>query len=85
MTDLQISNPQYNLLYSAFSFPNIFLTLVGGFMIDFLGVRFGIFCFCTGVLMAQLVVAIGGTFKVYLVMLVGRAFFGICSENLIIA
>jgi hypothetical protein len=39
MKDVGLSSPQYNLLYSAFSFPNIFLTLAGGFMIDFLGFR----------------------------------------------
>lgn len=85
MADLAISSPQYNLLYSAFSFPNIFLTLAGGFMIDLVGVRFGIFCFCTGVLVSQFVVALGGTFEVYWVMLMGRACFGVCSENLVIA
>ena len=37
MNDVGVTSPQYNLLYSAFSFPNIFLTLAGGFMIDFLG------------------------------------------------
>lgn len=35
--DVGLNNTQYNLLYSAFSIPNIFLTLAGGFMIDFLG------------------------------------------------
>jgi MFS family permease len=84
MADLSISSPQYNLLYSAFSFPNIFLTLVGGFMIDLVGVRFGIFCFCTGVI-SQFVIALGGSFEIYWVMLIGRACFGVCSENLVIA
>ena len=39
MRDVGVSSPQYNMLYSAFSFPNIFMTLAGGFMIDFLGFR----------------------------------------------
>ncbi|CAD8099178.1 unnamed protein product [Paramecium sonneborni] len=38
--DLDISITNYNLLYSAFSFPNIFLTSIRGLIIDFLGVRF---------------------------------------------
>lgn len=92
-----VSNPQYNLLYSVFSFPNIFLTLVGGFAIDMLGkdfyiyiflskgVRVGIFVFTTMVLVSQTVVAIGGTFGVFWVMLMGRGLFGISSENLIIS
>lgn len=95
MEDVGVSRTQYNLLYSAFSFPNIFLTLVGGFMIDFLGfcvtfwiqkgVRVGIFIFTLSVLVAQTIVAFGGMFEIFWIMLVGRAFFGVASENLIIS
>ena len=54
-------------------------------MVDLLGVRVGIFCFCFGVLIAQFVVALGGSLDSYLLMLFGRAAFGVFSENLIIA
>lgn len=49
---MNISISSYNLLYTAFAFPNIFLTLIGGLIIDFLGnyinqlgVRFAIITF----------------------------------------
>ncbi|CAD8084472.1 unnamed protein product [Paramecium primaurelia] len=83
--DLDISISNYNLLYSAFSFPNIFLTLIGGFIIDFLGVRFGIILFSAIVVVAQTIVALGGAFKIFWIMLVGRIIFGCASENLVIA
>jgi hypothetical protein len=37
------------------------------------------------VLISQTIVALGGTFKIFWVMLLGRGFFGISSENLIIS
>ena len=49
MNDLMISSTKYNLLYSAFSFPNIFLTLAGGLMVDYLGDRKCLFLFTFGV------------------------------------
>ncbi|CAD8068369.1 unnamed protein product [Paramecium primaurelia] len=83
--DLDISISNYNLLYSAFSFPNIFLTLIGGLIIDFLGVRFGIILFSAIIVVAQTIVALGGAFKIFWIMLVGRIIFGCASENLVIA
>ena len=34
-----------NILYSVYSFPNIILPLFGGYLIDYLGIRKGIFIF----------------------------------------
>jgi MFS family permease len=34
MTDLWISESEFGLLYSVYSFPNIILVLVGGYLID---------------------------------------------------
>jgi MFS family permease len=48
-------------------------------------VRFGIIVFSLSVLVSQLIVTIGGTFNLFWLMLVGRAFFGVSSENLIIS
>ena len=42
---MHLSAFQYNLLYSVYSFPNIILPFIGGFLVDKLGVRFGIFLF----------------------------------------
>ena len=32
-----LSNLQYNLLYSIYSFPNIVLPLIGGYLVDKIG------------------------------------------------
>ncbi|CAD8202056.1 unnamed protein product [Paramecium pentaurelia] len=82
---LGISIIQFNLLYSVFALPNIFLTILGGMIIDRLGVRFGIFTFTLIVTIGQLIIALGGQFNQYSLMLLGRAIFGVASENLIIA
>ena len=37
MADVNITIPEYNLLYSVFSLPNVFLTLASGFFIDIVG------------------------------------------------
>ncbi|CAD8118594.1 unnamed protein product [Paramecium sonneborni] len=83
--ELEINIIQFNLLYSVFALPNIFLTILGGMIIDRLGVRFGIFTFTLIVTIGQLIIALGGKFNEYSLMLLGRAIFGVASENLIIA
>ncbi len=52
---------------------------------NIIGVRIGIIFFSTTVLLSQLIVAIGGKFKLFWLMLLGRGFFGVSSENLIIS
>lgn len=54
-------------------------------IIDKLGVQFGVFTFSLAVTIAQIIIAIGGSTKTYTLMLIGRAIFGIASENLIIS
>ena len=45
MNDLNISLSEFNLTYTVFAFPNIFLTVIGGVLIDKIGVRKGITLF----------------------------------------
>ena len=45
MTELNISLSEYNLMYTVFAFPNIFLTVIGGVIIDKIGVRKGVAIF----------------------------------------
>ena len=73
------------MLYTIFAFPNIFTTLVIGILIDFLGVRIGVISLSIGVALAQTIVAFGGMYKSYQVLLIGRMIFGIASESLITA
>jgi hypothetical protein len=73
------------MLYTIFAFPNIFATFIIGFLIDYLGVRIGLIALSFGVVIFQTVVAVGGAYKSYSIMLVGRMLFGIASESLITA
>lgn len=58
--DLGINETQFQLLYTIFAFPNIFATFFIGYLVDYLGVRFGIIALAAGVVVFQLVIAIGG-------------------------
>lgn len=62
LEELEISETQFNLLYTIFAFPNIFTTLILGVLIDFLGVRIGVISLSAGVALSQLVVAFGGQY-----------------------
>ena len=73
------------MLYTIFALPNIFATFIIGFLIDFLGVRFGLITLSLGVAIFQTVIAFGGAYHSYTTMLIGRMMFGIASESLITA
>ena len=83
--DLDIGEEKFNMLYTIFALPNIFATFIIGFLIDFLGVRIGIITLSLGVVIFQTVIAIGGIYNSYTVILIGRMLFGIASESLITA
>ena len=38
-TDLGISQTQYSLLYSVYSYPNMIVPIFGGIFIDYIGIR----------------------------------------------
>jgi len=38
MQEVNLTYTEYNLMYSVFSLPNIFLTFAGGFLIDHIGI-----------------------------------------------
>ena len=78
-TDLGINESQYDMLYTIFALPNIFATFIIGFLIDFLGVRFGLITLSLGVAIFQTVIAFGGAYHSYTTMLLGRMMFGIAS------
>ncbi|CAD8086990.1 unnamed protein product [Paramecium primaurelia] len=82
---LDITISQFNLLYSAFAFPNIFLTLIGGVITNILGVRVAIIGFSLAIVIAQLIISFGGLYQNFWLMLLGRIIFGTASENLLIA
>ncbi|CAD8205877.1 unnamed protein product [Paramecium octaurelia] len=85
MEEVHISLTEFNYLYSFFSLPNILLTLIGGYLIDRIGCRKSIIIFASLVTISQTIIAIGGKQKSFYMMLIGRVFLGIASENLIIS
>jgi MFS family permease len=81
-----VSVTQYALLYSLYSWPNVILSVFGGYLIDrVLGVRLGTLIFSSFVCLGQLVFALGAFVDKYWLMLVGRFVFGLGGENLAVA
>ncbi|GKT33547.1 Major facilitator superfamily like protein [Aduncisulcus paluster] len=71
-----INDEQYAYLYSAYSIANSISTIFGGFFIDKVGVRACSFLFSGLVNVGVLLFAIGVTIKIYGIMVLGRAIYG---------
>ena len=84
-TKLGLTDFKYNLLYSVYSLPNMILPLIGGHIVDYLGVRTGVVVFSSILLFAQLLVAFGGFVESYGLMIVGRTLYGFGGESLTVA
>lgn len=83
---LQLTSTEYNILFSIYSFPNIVMTPIGGWMIDKKGLYFSMIVFIIFMIIGQsLIVFLGGVFNNYSIILVGRFISGIGSENLSMA
>jgi MFS family permease len=81
MKGINISRAQYGLLFSFYYLPNFIMVLVGGILLDRIGIRkagtlFAALC-AVGVLLTAVT-------KIFPVMLVGRLIYGLGSESLII-
>ncbi len=53
----------FGLLYSVYSFPNVILPFLGGFFVDFFGVRIMLIIFSSFILGGQALFALGGAMK----------------------
>mmetsp|Transcript_14208 Transcript_14208/g.26807 ORF Transcript_14208/g.26807 Transcript_14208/m.26807 type:complete len:421 (+) Transcript_14208:1821-3083(+) len=80
-----MSDLQFNMLYSVYSFPNIFLPFFSGLFIDKVGVRFGLVLFAALVVASQVLFALGASVKLYWVILLSRFVFGLGGESLSVA
>lgn len=69
------------MLYSIYSFPNVILPFFGGYLVDMMGVRIGIFIFSLFVTAGQAIFAFGVSIKSYPVALLGRGIFGCGGES----
>ncbi|XP_017770005.1 PREDICTED: major facilitator superfamily domain-containing protein 1-like [Nicrophorus vespilloides] len=84
--DLGLSDTKFNLLYSLYSWPNVVLCFVGGYLIDrVFGIRLGTNIFMLITLMGQLLFAAGAFFNTFWIMAAGRFLFGIGGESLAVA
>ena len=79
---LHIDTFEFTMLYSVYSFPNIILPLLGGFFVDYVGVRIGIVIFATLICAGQAVFALGCSAGLYWLAIVGRIIFGFGGESL---
>lgn len=86
LRDLKLTEGQFMLFYSLYSWPNVILCFFGGFLIDKLfGVRLGAIVFAVFVLLGQVLFAFGGLTNTFWLMGLARFIFGIGGESLCVA
>lgn len=84
--DLDLSSTEFTLIYSIYSWPNVILCFLGGFLIDRLfGIRLGTIIYMMILLVGQLIFASGGILNAFWLMILGRFIFGIGAESLAVA
>ena len=79
---LGFSDANIGLLQAIYSIPNVFMVLIGGYIVDRIGTRKAIFIFGTICLIGSVVPVLSGSLKV---MASGRLIFGLGAESLIVA
>ncbi|MFQ5926155.1 MAG: MFS transporter [Terriglobia bacterium] len=79
--DMQIGREQIGMMYSFYSWPNVVMVFIGGFLIDRFGTRKMSLVFSGLIVLGASLVAAAPLFWL---MLVGRTIFGIGAESLII-
>lgn len=85
-SDLDLTTTQFAMLYSIYSWPNVILCFIGGFLMDrVFGIRLGTIIFMFILMIGQLVFAFGTTINAFYIMLLGRFIFGIGAESLAVA
>ena len=82
---MKIDATQYNLLFSAFTWPNIILCLIGGIVIDrFLGLSRGFILLTLLSLLGEIIFVVGAFVDNFLIMLTGRFILGSGVELVIV-
>ena len=79
---LGFTDSNIGLLQAIYSFPNLIMVLIGGYLVDRIGARKAIFLFGSTCLLGAIVTVLSG--HLYL-MATGRLIFGIGAESLIVA
>ena len=79
---LHFSDSDIGLLNAIYSIPNIFMVLIGGIIIDYIGTRKATFLFAMLCVLGAALTAVSGTLWI---MAAGRLVFGLGAESLIVA
>lgn len=79
---LGFSDSNIGLLQAIYSIPNVFMVLIGGYIVDRIGTRKAIFIFGTICFIGSIVTALSPKLAV---MAAGRLIFGLGAESLIVA
>jgi MFS family permease len=79
---LGFSDSNIGLLQAIYSFPNMIMVLIGGYLVDRIGTRKAIFLFGSICLVGAIIPTISGVLPL---MAAGRLIFGIGAESLIVA
>ncbi|KAJ8388672.1 hypothetical protein AAFF_G00130810 [Aldrovandia affinis] len=84
--DMKLNTAKFMQLYAWYSWPNVVLCFLGGFMLDrVFGIRLGTVIFSLFVCVGQVIFAAGALFNAFWLMEVGRFVFGIGGESLAVA
>jgi MFS family permease len=81
-TQLGFSDKNIGMLQAIYSIPNVFMVLIGGYIVDRIGTRKGILVFGTLCLSGAIVTVLSGKLAF---MAAGRLIFGLGAESLIVA
>lgn len=82
---LEVNETQFNLLYSLYSIPNIFLPFVGGFILDYFGINVGLVLYTSVTITGQTLYTIGSYSHSFFLLVLGRIILGVGAESLNVA
>ncbi|XP_072111550.1 lysosomal dipeptide transporter MFSD1 isoform X2 [Mobula birostris] len=86
MNDMHVNTFKFMELYAWYSWPNVILCFLGGFLLDrVFGMRLGTIIFSLFVCSGQVIVASGALLNAFWLMEFGRFVFGIGGESLAVA
>ncbi|XP_018588114.2 lysosomal dipeptide transporter MFSD1 isoform X1 [Scleropages formosus] len=84
--DMDLNTSSFMQLYAWYSWPNVVLCFLGGFLLDrVFGIRLGTIIFSLFVCVGQVIFAAGALFNAFWLMILGRFVFGIGGESLAVA
>ena len=80
-----MDSTHFSLLYTVYSIPNMILPLLGGILLDSIGVRMGLILFAAILTLGQFLFMLGGYALSYDEMIAGRVIFGMGGESMQVA